>query len=268
MSPALRAAAVRVAAVAGLAISAAMLVPALSNGALCTSEGCTDVTASAWGRPLGVPLPAAGAGFFLALLTLSHLPRLVGVLRLLAIIGGVVGLGLIAVQVFVLGRVCSLCLVIDLLAITAALAAPADAPPAGVGWAWAGLAALAAAGGAAYPLWEASRPPPPEVLALRHADKVTVVELVDMNCRHCRHIHAALNVLEREGGGRMHRVQLEVRSGQEAWVGEAAKGGLPAVWVGRRLFRGAASLDDLRAAFRAEKSRLPAPDDGGGQRGD
>jgi uncharacterized membrane protein len=193
---------------------------ALAGGEVCSAGAdCEDVMRSVWGRPLGVPLPILGVAFFLALLALSLVPtaRAAIALRYGAAAGGLAGLGLIVVQVVALGRVCPLCLVVDLLAIALAVVAwKKDIPLLGrvERWAWVGMAVLAlavgAGAGAAGPLGQSWRSPPAEVLALRHPSKVTVVELVDLDCRHCRHVHWMLNHLERETGGRMHRISLSV----------------------------------------------------------
>jgi uncharacterized membrane protein len=192
----------RVFALVALAASGASLADsAFAEAAYCGFEsGCGAVTASEYARPLGVPLPAVGLiGFGVVFgLTLFPADRAIGLLRVLAAVAGAVGLGLIVVQLAVLHQVCPLCLVADGSGLALAVAAFAGRAreTTGLGWpariVWI-VAAVAAAG---FPLlfaWGRADPSPPEQVTALWADgAVTLVELTDFDCPHCKDAEAAL----------------------------------------------------------------------------
>lgn len=199
----LRLTAVRLLAVLGLAASAASLADqTLTDHSFCGFDsGCEQVTDSAYGRPLGVPLPVAGLVGFGAVLGLTLAGRgwAAAAAKWLAVAGGVIGLALIVVQVAVLGRVCPLCLVSDVTGVLMAVAAVAGRPVGGegvsvaarVGWPVAGAVAVTA------PLVLALAAAPPEVpawVAAHWAEgKVTVVEVADFECEHCKRADAVVH---------------------------------------------------------------------------
>ena len=49
---------------------------------------------------------------------------------------------------------------------------------------------------------------PPEITALWVPDKVTIVEIADFQCPHCRHMHTVLSRFLREEGDRVHFVRI------------------------------------------------------------
>lgn len=214
--------ALRLIVLVALTISAGLLVEEWAPAAgLCGREGgCHEVLESAWARPLGVPLPALGLLLFAGLFGLSLASgRWAALLcRGLALAGGLGGLGLLLVQAALLRRFCPFCLVLDLASLGAAvlvLSLPAALPgvrrPAGLVWLGAAVVATAGAAGAWDAAWLAARPagpPPPEVLALRHPSRITIVEVIDPDCRPCRHMHGRLNLLESELGDQVYRVCL------------------------------------------------------------
>ncbi len=105
-------------ALVGLAVSAALLVDSLQPvPAFCAAGGCEAVRATSWARPLGIPMPVIGLAFFAAALVLAALPRLAAVRTLVALIGAAGGIGLLALQAFVIGEWCRLCVIADLAAI-------------------------------------------------------------------------------------------------------------------------------------------------------
>ncbi len=191
----------------GLAASAASLADALAPvPTFCADGGCATVRASDWARPLGVPLPALGVGFFvLALGALAAGPRATGVRRALAITGGGVALGLVAIQGLVLGAWCRSCLVVDGAALGYALAAVTARR-----WPRLGVRPMAAIGALAIaaiaiplrmPAPATGLPAtiattaaglPPEVARAQVAGTVTVVDYVDFECPFCRALHARL----------------------------------------------------------------------------
>ena len=189
---------VRGPAAAGLAVSAALLADGLRlGGAYCAHGGCAAVAGSAWGSPLGVPLPAWGTAAFGGLLVLSLSNRTRRAVPAVCGVAAACGLGLLLVQAFVLRAVCPACLLADaaglLCGAGALLSAPAwrseckDSAAATTGG-WAVLAA-----GLCGPLaWAALAPPPPvpapvrAALAATPTGGVTVAAATDPTCPHCR----------------------------------------------------------------------------------
>src|SRR5690606_8860810 len=78
----------------------------------CAETGCELVRTSAWARPLGIPMSLLGVAFFSAALALAFVPA-PRLRRWLAIVGGAWAVWLIALQAFVIGAWCKLCLVAD-----------------------------------------------------------------------------------------------------------------------------------------------------------
>ena len=325
----------RVAALLGVALSAASLADSLRRAPLfCPlGGGCEAVTRSAYARPLGVPLPYLGlAGFgtffLLALAPAQPAARALGPLALAA---GFAGLGLAALQALVLKRYCRLCLAIDALAMLLALielVRPAPSPDGRRPWRGPWLAALllAVAGPLAAGRWLALAPPtPPQVLALQAPGTVTVAFYTDFQCAHCRLMHPMLRRLAAAQPGRVRivlgvfplpdhehsrgaalaylcaeaqgkgdamaeallaaddlspagceriaeRLGLDLprwraclaseaataRLGQTAWLKSAGVPGLPAIWIGERLFTGLQQEDAIREAIREEAARQGA----------
>jgi uncharacterized membrane protein/predicted DsbA family dithiol-disulfide isomerase len=203
-------------ALVGLAVSAALLVDSMRpEPAFCSAEGCEAVRATAWARPLGIPMPVFGLVFFAAALVLAALPRRVGARQLVALAGGAGAIGLIGLQAFVIGEWCELCVVADVAAIahavlivtagaawpspgrraigvTAALAAAAVALP------LVGLSSSKTVPVVAAPSAVASREMPgqrglPEVVEREQVPgKVVVVDFIDFQCPHCRAMHPRL----------------------------------------------------------------------------
>src|SRR5262245_21426636 len=112
------------AAVTGLAASAVLLVDSLRPAPVfCGEGGCATVRATAWARPLGVPMPVVGLAFFGLMLALTLAgPRVARARLVLAAAGGVGALGLLALQGLVIGAWCKLCVVADTSALALAAA--------------------------------------------------------------------------------------------------------------------------------------------------
>jgi uncharacterized membrane protein/protein-disulfide isomerase len=216
---------IRLLALLALAICAGLLVETLVPGAaLCGDEGsCEAVLRSAWARPLGVPLPVLGLGLFAALLGLSLVPGRwpARLLRCLAMAGGAIGLGLLVVQAVILGQFCPFCVIVDLVAAAVGgLALGGGVPVVSVRapiillWVGGILLAVSAGAGAWAVAWslgdEPPGPAPAEVVLLRDPDRVTIVEVVDIHCEHCRQMHRILDRLEDELGDRVYRVCVSV----------------------------------------------------------
>jgi uncharacterized membrane protein/protein-disulfide isomerase len=215
----------RLLALTALVVSTALLWNGLRlNPRFCPfGGGCEEVLSSAYGRPLGVPLPLVGVLTFGSLFAASLLPgRRVGrALGLLAPAAGAGGLVLILLQVFVLRRVCPFCLIVDACAVTLAV----------VELSWGRGRPLPAVGGRARSLWLAAAPVlaggaaalvstgsggaapapgpvPAAVAALWVPGKVNVVEVADFQCPHCRRMHEVLALFLDEEGDRVHFARL------------------------------------------------------------
>lgn len=228
----------RVFALVALAVCMAMLMDyLLPSPAFCGFKaGCEEVTRTVFGRPLGVPLPLWGLGAFGAFYGLTLFPagRLGKLVGPAAILAGLSGLGFILLQVLVIRRLCPLCLIIDTAALMIAAielgVSPArggeggSSSPAGENlgqsssdstgralgqsprrprrWFWAGAAVVALA---IAPVWTLVKPAPPVpevVKSLWRAGKITVVEVTDFDCPHCRQTHPVLQGFLAELGDR------------------------------------------------------------------
>ncbi len=213
----------RVLALVGLGGSTALLVNYLwPNPQFCRFDsGCGEVLSSAFGRPLGVPLPVVGVVAFGTIFGLSLAPagRSLRLLRWLSWGAGAGGLALFLIQVFLLRVLCPYCVVVDLLAVAMAvlLLIWHAGPLPEVQWRplWL-VAALVAVGLSAAPAALRSEsdvedgPPPPQVAALYVPGKINVVEVTDFDCRHCRRMHAVMKKFLAEEGDRVHFVRLTV----------------------------------------------------------
>jgi uncharacterized membrane protein/predicted DsbA family dithiol-disulfide isomerase len=237
--------ALRLATLVGIAACGALLSDDYAGSpAFCGFHGgCDLVTESVYGRPFGVPLPAVGLAAFALCLGLTFWPGCVGAVqvRLLAILAGILGLGLILVQLVVLGQVCRLCMVADMAALgMAAVAllggrwvdAPGDCSRRGR-LLWGSAAVLAAV----VPLEVARLWPTPtvpqQVQALWVPGKITIVEVTDFDCPHCRRANAALTDLVHRQGDRVHLVRLAAPMPQHANARHAARAYLCAMAQGK-----------------------------------
>ncbi|MFM7058788.1 MAG: vitamin K epoxide reductase family protein [Planctomycetota bacterium] len=187
--------------------------------------GCEEVIRSAYGRPLGVPLPVVGllaftVFFFLTLIPASRPGRLLGPLAILA---GLIGLGLVAVQVFLLHQTCPLCLAVDAAAMLLAAVEPGLSQPTKISeeeepptplkpnvWAWIGLAVVVMAVPLVWSLAEPAPEVPTQVQSHWMADTINVVEITNFTCPYCRQTHPVLEAFLDEQGGRVHFVRLVV----------------------------------------------------------
>jgi len=192
-----------VAALVGMAASIASLVDLLGPApTFCAETGCATVRASAWGHPLGIPMPVLGVAFFAAMIALCFVAR--PRLRLvLAIAGGAWALALIGVQAFAIGVWCKLCMIADPAALALALAVAAGGAIVRPRWWRVALVAPAIAASVlalaawAHPAAPELPPGTPDVVArAQQPGKVTVVEFVDFECPFCRELapklHAAI----------------------------------------------------------------------------
>ena len=229
----------RLFALVGLAFAAALVADDLSQTpTFCSFEnGCAAVTSSYFGRPLGIPLSAAGllafAGFFLLTLFPKSMARVAGPLALAA---GTCGILLAGVQFLILQQLCQLCLVVDGAAVLLAAvelgfpARPAKSQEKFLSrWAW-GVAAFSVA---TLPLaWAAFRPPPPvppEVVQTWWSGKINIVEITSFTCPYCRKTHEALETLRKNQGDQLHFVRFVATSPKSKDALAAARAYLCAV---------------------------------------
>lgn len=197
----------------------------------CSESGCATVRASAWAHPLGMPMPAFGIAFFLAMTVLAfvELPRL---RKALAIAGGVWAIGLILIQAFAIGAWCKLCLVNDPVAIALALTVVA-----GAGVVRFTTAILAAPLAAVVPiafmvLTEEPAPAPvvvkagttvPEVIAReQRAGSATIVDFIDFECPFCRKLAPKLDEAIKTAGVPIRLVRKMVPLSMHAHAMDAA----------------------------------------------
>ncbi len=216
---------VRGLALLALALSSAAAVDQVadSNAFCAEGGGCAAVRASVVGQLLGDALPWLGLLGFGAVVAGSLATRAVlqRVALAAAASGGLAGLALAAIQLWVVGRVCSLCMATDLTAIVAGAVAGFElrrftlAAPPSPRSRWLALAGLVLAA-LGPPAWAATRPTevPPYVRAAisaaRNRGRVVVVELSDFECPYCRAMHPVLSQVVARYGGRVRLVRKSV----------------------------------------------------------
>jgi protein-disulfide isomerase/uncharacterized membrane protein len=169
---------------------------------------------------LGVPLPAVGLMAFTALYTLSLLPgdrrRLAGGVAILA---GTAGALLLYVQAFRIRVFCSLCTLVDVAAIVAAVAGAlylaarqrgaTPVEPLRDGG-WMALGALAVSAPLLWPSVRPAPPVPPAIAKFHLPGKINVVEFVDFQCPFCKLFHPRLKAVIAEYSDRVHFTRLDL----------------------------------------------------------
>ncbi|MBI2392121.1 MAG: thioredoxin domain-containing protein [Deltaproteobacteria bacterium] len=192
-----------VAAIAGLASSAALLAPYLVRGGFCApGGGCDAVAQSGYSTLFGVPLPFLGVLGFTALLAFV-IWRGAGARRLAPFVALpfiVAGVRLLAIQAFVLHRFCPFCVVIDLGSIAAGVALLVEwrtvARDRERPWLKPSVATPSAMIAFTAPLLIAASRPAATTQAIapveNSAGRVVLREFVDLECPYCRVTHVAL----------------------------------------------------------------------------
>lgn len=200
----------RLAMLAGLLVSSGLLFEILGPGAVsCAHGGCDDVLHSQFSRPLGIPLPVFGVVYFASLLGLSlgWGETTARFYRLVSILGAVGGASLFLVQALVLHRICPYCLIVDCAAMAVAMAnligfstGPLPRSSKWVNASWVTIGLMVAAMGGTF--WTLTRryEPPVELVQLIDPRRVTIVEIGNPRCGHCRYMHQVINRLESDFG--------------------------------------------------------------------
>lgn len=181
----------------------------------CSALSRTDV-AHLWG--LGVTLPEAGLLAWAIVFALS-LSRGAAWAARLAVLGGAGGAALLAVQAFVVGQFCWLCVVVDVAGVVAGVAGVAwlraserlEAPRRSLApWAWGALGVLAVAAPLIWPFVKPTAPLPPAIREYYRSGKINVIEFADFQCPYCRVLHGTLKELLAPYGERVHFVRLNM----------------------------------------------------------
>jgi predicted DsbA family dithiol-disulfide isomerase/uncharacterized membrane protein len=210
----------RLALLVAVAVSAALLIDYYQPlPAFCdVGSGCYKVRASGYGSIWRVPLPLIGLLAFTSLMAISLVHNDAGrkLTRILAVLGGCVGLVLLAVQAFVLHVFCKLCVAVDVSAIVGAVAAlsmrSSDdlAPGPSPRWLWPVATAFAMVAPGLWAKFQPSPPVPPEIANLWMPGKLNVVEFADFECPFCRQLHPSMSQLLQEYSDQVHFVRLNV----------------------------------------------------------
>jgi len=165
----------------------------------CAESGCDIVRASAWAHPLGIPMPLFGLAFFAAMIALSFVARPTA--RKVLALGGVTwALALIAIQAFVIGAWCKLCMIADPIAILLGVTVLAGAETVKPRWSLAAIGVPALAAIPALFLALHTEPPPlvaantpPPIARAQLPGVATIIDFVDFECPFCRRLAPVLD---------------------------------------------------------------------------
>ncbi len=250
----------RFALLVALGLCSASLADAVLFGhAFCGFHSdCAEVAASRFARPLGVPIPAIGVAGFAIIFLFSLVPnrRAVFVGRAGTVAAGLIGCGLIAVQLFVLEKVCVLCMFADACGlVVAGVAIVLPAMPVRprceglriIGWIAAGLMAVSLPIGWAW--WTSDPPTPPQVVAHWRPGTINIVELTDFDCPHCARFERVLREALRDADN-YHLVRIPAPMPKHENARPAAKAFLAAERQGKG--------EEMASLLFAAKSRTPA----------
>jgi uncharacterized membrane protein/protein-disulfide isomerase len=259
MGIAYRPAILRLLALLALAVSAALLIDGWSpRSRLCSfGSDCDQVVHSWLAERLVVPLPLVGVVYFAGLFTLSLVgsERARKLFRPLALLAGAGGVALIAAQLFAIGHVCPLCLVVDTAAMLLgglALSVRGDPFPAVAPrqrGAWVLTAAAGLLGGIVLATVDGragsttAAPAPEQVKAHWVEGKVNVVEVYDYDCRLCRNMHVVLRQFLAAQGEEVHYVGLPIAMPKHPQARHAVR----AYFCAEKQGKGAAMADRLTA---------------------
>jgi predicted DsbA family dithiol-disulfide isomerase/uncharacterized membrane protein len=245
----------RLLALIAAAVCMALLIDSLRpTPAFCGfRSGCDAVVQTAYGRPLGIPLPGVGLTAFLVFFACTLVPhRPIGkFVGPMAVVAGLSGLVLIGIQVFVIRKTCPMCLVVDSAALLLAAVewgfppaqrlAPAK-PPAKLPWL--ALAALFVSAPVAWGVVKPSPEVPRQVKSHWVDGRINVVEITDFACPYCSESHPALRQFLEEHADKVHFVRIVAPLEEHDHSFEAAK----AYFCAQRQGRGEELAEALFAA--------------------
>lgn len=165
-----------------------------ANPFLCGFDGgCTDVASSAFGHIGPFSLSIVGILFFAAFFLCTFLPGCQSLLGPVALLAGVGGFALVAIQAFVLKTFCRICLGIDAAAMLLAIVELALPGRPSLGderrWPWFAALVLALTAPVAVNFMVPEPPLPQEVIARRKEGAVNLFLITDFECGHCRALH-------------------------------------------------------------------------------
>lgn len=196
-----------IALLASAALYVHYMTPA-SSGFCSAQSGCEEVRRAAlevvpW--PWFVPL--VGIVGFSTVFATSFIVETRRWSRDLAILGGLGGLAFLALQAFVIGGFCWLCVVVDGTSIAVAALAPAwfrqeESTMPLATWAWGALASVAIVAPVGWSFVASSVPA--EILELYEPGKINVVEYADFECPHCRRAHPVIKSIAASYPDRVH----------------------------------------------------------------
>jgi len=219
-----------------MAVSSALLVDYTDAvPTFCgAGSGCALVRGSGYGylavSGVHVPVPALGLLAFAGLLGATLTRSLGRWLPLLAGFGGLSGLSLFLMQVFIIGHLCSLCVGVDTLSVVGALSGlvlwrgSGESNEAfGLRWgAWPVLGLIATLAPLAWPKLRPEAPVPAGVRQLYQPGKINVVEFADYECPYCRALHPELKAIIETYPGKVNFTRLNLPLSMHAFARDAA----------------------------------------------
>ena len=211
----------RVLTLIALAVSTALLADHVSGmGSFCGFDNpCGEVADSAYGQVFGVPLSAIGLGWFAVFYALTLIPkRRVAIgMQAFALLSGLGGCALLAIQFAVLHKICPLCLIVDftafLLAIVSVVRRPAPTP---IRWYWVTAWIWLALFAVLVPVFGSlvAQPPvvPERIREYWEPGRITVVEVSDFECPHCQHLDPIVKQFRQRHDVKFVRLVAPLRS--------------------------------------------------------
>jgi predicted DsbA family dithiol-disulfide isomerase/uncharacterized membrane protein len=223
----------RLALLVAIAVSTALLIDYMQPlPSFCdVGSGCYKVRASGYGVILKVPVPVLGIVAYVSVMAISLVENDIArqLTRVLAFVGGAVGVFLLLFQALALGVFCKLCVAVDVSAIVAAIAAiflPRSrdvVPPSSIRWLWPTAIAVAVLIPIGWSWLQPTPPVPSEIAALWQPGKVNVVEFVDFQCPYCRELHPRMTEVVRESADHVNLARLNVPLASHANSRSAAR---------------------------------------------
>jgi predicted DsbA family dithiol-disulfide isomerase/uncharacterized membrane protein len=209
----------RLALLIALGVAAALLIDYLRPlPSFCdVGSGCDQVRLSRYSSVLGIPLPVIGVTGLAAWMTVSLFSSAWArsATRAFAMVGGVTGIVLLAVQASVIKVFCKLCVTVDVATIVAAGAAllgglPDPGATRAPRWLWPAAMVVSLVLPALWAVVQPSPPVPREIAGLWVPGKINVVEFADFQCPFCRKLHPLMTQVLGQYEGRVHFVRLNM----------------------------------------------------------